>query len=829
MKTTKRIAKVLAVAVILLVAAGAAALVYLALTRLPELDGTIADASLIDEVRVVRDDAGVPHITASNETDAYFTLGYCMAQDRLFQMELLRRLARGELAEVVGPPAVKIDRAVRAFRLRAKAEAFFEDPSAQPPELVAMMDAYVAGVNAFIAHGPIPFELAVLQVDVRPFTKVDCLSVAAILPITFADGIRGDPLVTMLKQRHPAMDIDALFPGYSLETPVTIMETLEEAQAFLDSQRKEPANKGVERYEASLDVVHEWLDVFGGIAQRFGPAMGSNGWVLAPSRTKSGKAILANDPHIAFTNPSIWYEAHLKYGDFENYGFHLPPIPIPLLGHNADRAWGLTMMAHDDTDFYVERFDPNDPAKVMYKGEWVVAEFAVETIKVRFADDVACEVRVTPHGPILNDFLSAYHGYDEAPVALSWIWQHLPYTDILAFYRMGHARTYDTFAEAVPLITSPGLNISYADSEGTIAWWAAGKIPIRPDGVNSKQILDGASGKDDVLGYLPFEQNPHLKNPECGFIATANNKPTVKPLGPVKDIKGYWQPTDRAGRIEQLIGERSDWTVDTLKAVQLDDTGYATPDVTAKLVAVLDAQRVLLTPQEVEVLDRLKAWDYRHTIDSTGATIYQYLNGAVLRHALADEMGDDLFAVYCTLADHWSFYKHFVGDDTSPFWDDIATPGKETRQQIIIAAFQDMTNGLSKRLGAYTARWTWGRAHTMEFKHPFGHFPVLDHVFNLGPYPAPGGAQIINNMLYDYAQEEYDVIAGPSTRRLIDFASPEDSLTILPTGNSGNFMSPHYGDQAEGFMKGEYRHALMRDEDIEAAKAHELRFVPAEP
>jgi penicillin amidase len=226
------------------------------------------------------------------------------------------------------------------------------------------------------------------------------------------------------------------------------------------------------------------------------------------------------------------------------------------------------------------------------------------------------------------------------------------------------------------------------------------------------------------------------------------------------------------------------------------------------------------------VLDLLKAWDYRHNIDSIGATIYEHLNGAVLRHALVDEMGDDLFAVYCTLADHWSFYKHFIGDDASPFWDDIATPNKETRQQIVIAAFQDMTSNLSNRLGNNTVRWTWGRAHTMEFKHPFGYFPVLDRIFNLGPYPSPGGAQVINNMLYDYAQDDYHVIAGPSTRRLIDFASPDDSLTILPTGNSGNFMSPHYGDQAARFMKGEYRRALMRDEDIEAAKLHELRFAP---
>ncbi|GMV91234.1 MAG: penicillin amidase [Candidatus Hydrogenedentota bacterium] len=828
MKFLRRLAKWFAVTVVLLVTSGAVAVVYLANSRLPELEGTVIHPSLHGEVRVVRDSVGVPHIAAGNEPDAYFALGYCMAQDRLFQMELMRRLARGELAEVAGPPALPIDRAVRAFRLRAKAEAYFADSGAQPPELTALMDAYLAGVNAFIAEGPIPFELIVLGVDVRPFTKVDCLAVAAILPITFADGIRGDPLVTMLKAKHPDLDIDALFPGYTLETPVTIMETLEEAAAYLESHREEDKADEPIRYEASLSVVNEWLTIFGAISQRFGPAMGSNSWVLAPSRTQSGEAILANDPHIAFSNPSILYEAHLKYGDFENYGFHLPPIPIPLMGHNRQRAWALTMTAQDDTDFYLERFHPDDPDKVMYKGEWVDVETATETIKVRFSDNVECRVRVTPHGPVLNDFLKAYHGYDDAPVSLSWIWQHLPYTDITAFYRMGHAQNCENFGEAVSLITSPGMNISFADADGNIAWWATGKIPIRPDGMNSKQILDGASGRDEILGYLPFDQNPHLKNPDCGFIASANNKPTVKPVGAVKDIQGYWQPTDRAGRIEELVSARADWTVEALKVVQFDDTSRAGPEVVTQLVDVVDAQRVLLTPWEQDVLDRLKAWDFRHDVDSVGATIYEHLNAAILKRALTDEMGVDLFKVYATLADHWHFYKHFIGDEASPFWDDVTTIEREQRPEIVLAAFKDMTRRLTRHLGGDVSRWTWGRAHTMEFKHPFGYLPVLDRIFNVGPYPASGGAQVLNNMLYDFAQDEFTVIAGPATRRLIDFASPEDAQVILPTGNSGNFMSPHYGDQAERFMNGEYRRALLDAEDIELDKAHELRFVPGE-
>ncbi|MCC6490186.1 MAG: penicillin acylase family protein [Candidatus Hydrogenedentes bacterium] len=829
MKWLRRIAEFVLIVLVAGAFTLAATLTYLARTRLPVLDGAVVSGQLRSEVKVVRDASGVPHITAGTETDAYFALGYCMAQDRIFQMELMRRLARGELAEVLGPPLVKVDRAVRAFRLRAKAEEYFEHPENTPPEVLAVIDAYVAGVNAFVADGPLPFELTVLQVNVRPFTPVDCLSVAAILPITFADGIRGDPLVTMLKQKHPGMDIDALFPGYSLDIPVTIMESLDEAKAYLEHGEhvEQQPEDHVPRLLARDAVLREWTGIFTAIAQQFGPAMGSNSWVLGPSRTASGKPILGNDPHIAFTNPGIWYEAHLKYGDFENYGYHLPPIPVPLLGHNRQRGWALTMSTIDDTDFYLERFSPDNPKLVMYKGEWSPIEMVTETIRVRFADDVLCNVRVTPHGPIINDFLAAYHEYDGDPVSLSWVWQHVDYTDITAFYRMGHARTCEGFEQAVALITSPGMNISYADADGTIAWWAAGKIPIRPPHVNSKQMLDGASGEDEMLGYLPFDQNPRLKNPDCGYIVTANNKPTVKPVGAMLNLMGYWQPDDRAGRLEELLSQRSDWTVEQLKAVQLDDTGYATEVVLGELLAVLEPEMASLHAREQDALRRLRSWDLRHDVDSVGATLYEHLCGAVLRRALEDEMGADNFHTYSTLADHWNFFKHLVSDNSSPFWDDAGTGPRESRSEIIAAAFRGEVAGLAKRFGGDVDAWTWGRAHTMTFEHPFGQLPLLGHVFNIGPFPSAGGAQVVNNMLYHFGQETYGVIAGPSTRRLIDFAAPDQSLTILPTGNSGNFMSPNYADQASRFMAGEYRQALLNGVDIESQKVHELRFMPS--
>jgi len=836
LRFVKLVIKFVVLPLVLLVVAVGLWLVYLAKTRLPDLDAVVTHPSLQAEVRVVRDQWGVPHIYAENEPDAYFALGYAMAQDRLFQMELMLRLARGELAEIAGPPAVPIDKIVRSFRLRAKAEAVVAQGQALSPAPMKAVEAFVAGVNHRVENEPPPFEFSVLRIPRRTYTPADCLTVAAVLPITFADGLRGDALKTILQQRRPDLDVDALFPGYSKEVPVTIMESLAEAEAYLRSKGEGGADGAKADRDAppSLAALEAVLGHQQSLSDLFGPALGSNSWVLGPSRTRSGKPILANDPHVGFTNPGIWYEAHVQYGDFELYGHYLALVPFALLGHNRHHGWALTMFANDDLDLYAETFHPDDPAKVMYKGEWVDVETDTDTIKIRFGRDVSHTVRVTPHGPILTDAFRLLQGYDGPEIALCWVWQHHDYTDAEAFYRMGHANDCDGFAEAVSLITSPGINVSYADRDGNIAWWAAGVIPIRPDHVDSKQILDGASGKDDFLGYVPFEQNPHLKNPPSGFIVTANNKSTVKPVGPIQDLQGYWQPTDRAGRIEQLIEPGYRWTIDKLKNVQLDDTAYAAPAIVKQVAAILArADEGALDPLGQQALGTLRQWNHRHNVGSVGATIYHALCHALIRAALEDEIGEDLLDSYCTVADHWSFFKHLIGEDESPYWDNIGTEAVETRADVVLEAFRQTVAALREKLGDDPAQWTWGTIHTIEFKHPFGYaaeylgLPFIREVFDVGPFPASGSTQVINNMIYLPKGLKYDVIAGPTTRRLIDFADPEHSLTVLPTGNSGNFSSPNYGDQAGLFMAGKYREPCFTDEQIEASNTHEMRFQPA--
>lgn len=806
---------------------------WLARRGMPELDGALSLPGIQQGATITRDQWGVPHITADNEADAYFALGYSMAQDRLFQMEMLRRLAQGELSELVGSLAVDVDRAMRTLRLRPKAEENLAILRAQSPAAFAACEAFLAGVNDYAANGPKPFEFVLLGIPRRTYTLTDSLCIAGILPITFSYGPRQDAMFTILQEKFPEIDMTLLFPGYSQGIPSTIMETQAEAEAVLRERGMwPPKNAALPQASAAPEQhaaaeLQPFIDQWQQVNEALGSHLGSNSWILAPSRTTSGGALLANDPHIGFTNPSIWYEAHLKFGDFENYGYYLPMIPIALIGHNANHGWGLTMFANDDVDLYRETVDPRDPNRILYKGEWTDLKIEQETIKVRFGKDVQHEVRVSPHGPIITPLLERFEDYSGPPVSLYWVWQHVDYTDMAGFYQMAHAKNLSEFEAGVKLCTSPGVNVSYADREGNIAWWAAGMIPIRPAHVNNKALLDGGSGRDEPLGFLPFEENPKLKNPLWGYVATANNKSSVLPFGAVDDLEGYWQPWDRAQRLEQVLDSQELWSVPDTMRLQVDGVGVAAPAIIAAVVDALELEMHNLSPLAIDMLGRLQAWDGDHLVERIEPTVYHFLCDAILEQTVADELGPNNFRVYTTLGDAWNFLKYVVHRNDSPFWDDRNTPElEETRAVTVRKALEDALRRLEEAYGPEPEAWTWGKDHTVTYTHPFGYLPRIGGMFNVGPFPAPGGAQTINNLLHPHGLFKHSIIAGPSTRRIIDFAEPEISHTILPTGNSGHWLSPQYRDQATMFLNGVYREVVFTDEQIAKNAAHVLTLSP---
>ena len=802
--------------------------------HLPDIDGTFYSESIREGVTVIRDNWGVPHISAGNGSDAYFAYGFTLAQDRLFQMELHRRIARGEIAELFGPAFLDFDRRFRTLLFRHTAEGILGKTDIDP-EALRLLDAFLEGVNYFIEREPLPMEFVLLGIKPRRFTRLDCIAMVCYMAYSFAYGINSDSLVSMLKRKYPRYDIMELFPGYSREEPVTVMES----QAFY----KRNPELGIRRLmvrEVDSPLAQFLPSIFRcfsplngaspmdageGVSPLFPGFGGSNSWVIAPSRSASGSAILANDAHVALSNPGIWYEAHVRYGDYENYGYHLPLLPFPMFAHNSDRAWAITMFENDDLDLYYETLHPLDESLVRYRGQWVKLRRLRELIRVRGGDDEPIEIRITPHGPIISDFLEGYEG---KPVSLFWVCHRTdnPVLDIL--YRLSVARTMKSFRDAISRLAAPGLNFSYVDSRGNIAWWAAGRLPVRPRHVNSREILDGSSGRDEILGYLPFEKNPHLINPVSGIVVTANNKSTMRPVGPIRDIEGYWVPTDRAARIVELLSAREKWDIDDLREVQTDIKSIAAPTVVAAIRDGIEKSRAAerFNSLEESAYRALESWDCRYDIQSRGATIYHFIIYHILKESVEDEMGRRHFLVYCNLPEFWNFFKAFIRDDGSQFWDDINTSEKERREQIIARAYRSAIRELADRFGSDMDTWRWGRVHTIEYVHPIGLKKPLNLLFNIGPLPAPGEARTINRLSTHFGKHDYKVISVPSFRRLIDYRDLRHSYSILPSGNSGNILSPHYDDQVAMFLRGEYRVINFMPDQIQRNKMHEMVFLP---
>lgn len=535
--------------------------------------------------------------------------------------------------------------------------------------------------------------------------------------------------------------------------------------------------------------------------------------------------MLANDPHLGFSTPGAWYEAHIKYGDYENYGYHFPLLPFPLIAHNRYKAWGLTMFSNDDMELYYETFHPEEKTEVMYKGEWVRTKILKETIKVKGEDDVVSEVVITPHGPIITDILEGYSG--KQPVSLCWVIHQVENPILDVAYQMGTARTLKEFEKAISRLAAPGLNFSYTDHEGNIAWWAAARLPIRPPHVNHKEILDGSSGKDEILGYVPFEQNPRLINPESGVIVSANNKSTREPVGPISDLDGYWAPADRAARITELLSQKEKLSLEDLQNIQLDLKSYAGPEIISGLKRILEKNSDTannFTEIEKKAYESLLSWDCENRIESVAASLFHFTTWHILKEALEKKLGTENFQSYCFLLDHWKFLKQFVKHGRPLFISE--TSESRTGDKIVIRAFKKAVVELQEKFGTDMNQWQWGNIHTVEYVHPVGMQKPLNLIFNIGPFPAPGAAFAVNRIASSIGYHDYNVTSGPSTRRLIDYGEMSRSRSVLPTGNSGNFMSEYYDDQAEMFLRGEYRQFCFTREQIEKNKSHEMVLLP---
>ncbi|MDP9503316.1 penicillin acylase family protein [Pseudomonas protegens] len=798
----KRSLTVVAV-LILAVLAGVVGYLY---SKQPTRQGQVEVRGLQGSVTVRYDERGVPHIRAENETDLYRALGYVHAQDRLFQMEVLRRLSRGELAEVLGPKLLDTDKLFRSLRIRERADRYVAGLDRQSPAWKAL-EAYLDGINQYQDSHASPMEFDVLGIHKRPFTAEDTVSVAGFMAYSFAMAFRTEPLLTYIR--------DQLGNDY-----LKVFD--------LDWQPKGVLAKGKQQPSLPLAAV-DWHDL-GQIALLSQQALseaglpqfeGSNAWAVAGARTKSGRPLLAGDPHIRYSLPSVWYEAQLSAPGFELYGHHQALVPFAFLGHNLDFGWSLTMFQNDDLDLIVEKVNPENPNQVWFHDKWVDLISSEQQIAVKGQAPVPLTLRQSPHGPIINDMLGTTVG--KAPVAMWWGFLETPNPILDGFYQLNRADTLAKVRAASAKVHAPGLNIVWANAKGDIGWWAAALLPKRPTGAKPAFLLDGSTAMADKEGFYPFSANPQEENPARGYIVSANFQP-VSPTG--MEIPGYYNLADRGQQLDRQLSDKSvKWDLENTQKLQLGTTTAYGPRLLAPLLPVL--REVVGAPEELKLVEQLAKWQGDYPLDSTSATLFNQFLFELANATFHEKLGDAYFDALIQARVVDAALPRLAADPDSPWWDNRTTPQRESRADTVKVAWHASIDHLKRTLGANPAQWHWGSAHTLTHGHPLGMQKPLDRVFNVGPLDAPGSHEVPNNLTAKIGPAPWSVVYGPSTRRIIDFADPAHSLTINPVGQSGVLFDKHYDDQAEAYIEGVYQQAHFSEEEVTANTRSTLKLLPA--
>lgn len=752
---------------------------YLQSSRTPTYSGKIKLEEISTEVEVYFTEHGIPHIYAQNDEDAYYALGYLHAQERLWQMDLLRHVGSGRLSELFGKDLIDTDKYLRTMGIRDYAEKSSSEYIQRNHESLQLAQSYIDGINGFIQNNPKPLEHLILGLEVEPFEIKNIFEVLTYMGFSFSNAQMTDPVITELYAKLDSSYLSDLqlynYPGE------TVIRNYDDRYSELSTQ--------------TANV----LSSLG--APEF---IGSNSWVLSGSKTETGQVILVNDPHIGFSQPSIWYEVHMNSPSSEYYGYHIAGIPFPLLLHTTSFANGLTMFENDDMDFYIEEVHPEDSNRYQHEGEWKEVQTRLQTINVKDEDPITFPIRSTVHGPIVSDILME-EPLDDV-VAMYWLTSSYSNSTLELIHKFTQVNQLEDMEKSASMIHGPGLNLMYGDSSGNIAWWASAKLIKRRNEQSSKTFFDGASGLDDPMEIFPFESNPHAINPPWGYIYSANNQPDTVD-GVV--FSGYYLPDDRAERITQILENKEKFSVDDMKAMTVDANSKMFESIKGIMLhSIKDID-------DSELLSYLIKWNGSFNADDFRPVIFTKWIYEILEATQKDEMGDKLWDAYRGTHTFKVAIEHLVKNGDSKWWDNVETDVLETRSQIILEAFHKSISDLKESWGEDYTNWKWSDAHQVTHNHAMG--TVLS-LLNVGPFPALGGNEVINNMGFGYTgKKELPIIFGPSTRRIIDFSDVRNnSWSILPTGQSGNYFSPYYADQAEMFIKGEFRKMMMNHEEIKA-------------
>jgi penicillin amidase len=766
---------------------------YTVRKSLPQISGQAVVSGITEDVEIIRDGYGVPHIYAQNEPDLYFALGYAMAQDRFWQMEFQRRLGQGRLAEIFGEELLEVD---RYFRLMTA--GWTHQPVSD--EYAFITNSFADGVNAYLeTHSDrLPIEFKILRYTPEPWAPEDYLAISKVVNWGLSQGWRVDVTAGKILDKVGETKFKEAFPAWPSGSPVIVPEG-----AQISAKLADAILKSLSRIEKQVNL----------------PAPGaSNNWVVAGSRSVGGKPILANDPHLMLTNPSIWWEAHLVCPTINVSGFTMAGAPGIAMGRNRHVAWGVTNVMVDDVDFFIEKLNPDNTRQYRYQGRWEDMQVIKETIRIKGKDPLKLDIGLTRHGPILVEEKA---GPELTAIAVKWA-----FTDGLqsakALYLLAKSANTHEVALALKYWELPSQNFVFADTGGNIGYWCCATIPIRSKG-DGLLPVPGWNGDYEWQGYVPFETRPHLINPEQGYIASANNKVTVKNYPHF--ISHYWEPVDRITRIHQLLKTTQKLSVEDVKQMQQDLFSGLASEVTPVILRALEKGSADANVQKARRI--LADWDFKMGKDSVAACLFEMTFMHMLENIFKDELGFELYEQYLkTSVFPPRAIRQLVRNGASTWFDDVNTTDTETMEDIIFQSVKQTIGQLKDEFGDDMTQWEWGKIHTLTFEHPLGKKKPLDRIFNIGPFQVGGSRQTVNMKLYSY-EKPYNAILGASYRMIVDFSDMDVANHVLPTGESGQLGSPHHKDQIDLYLNGQYRPAWLERRDVEKHAEGTLTLKPA--
>ena len=768
-------------------------------TSLPQVAGTVSVQGLTAPVQIVRDRNAVPHIYARSIPDAYYALGYAHAQDRLWQMEMNRRVAAGRLSEVVGAQTevLETDKMFRILGFRHLAEM-------QAQKLTGFVkqvhDAYAAGVNAFLANpdGALPPEFALARVTPEPWSVADTLTWHRMMALSLSGNMFGEVTRYRLAQKVSPEKLRQFYPPYPGGEPVS----LGAAPALPDL--------GGEVDMARLAALLP--DTYG---------VGSNNWVVDGRRTASGKPLLANDPHLGLTSPAIWYFAHLSAPGMEVAGATFPGVPGVVIGRNDRIAWGVTNTGPDTQDLFIERVDPANPGRYITPDGTQPFSERREVIRIRGADSVELLVRGTRHGPVVSD-LARFKAEAGHVVALQWTALDPDDRTGEAVESLSRVRNWTGFVDAMRIYGAPMQNFVYGDIEGNIGFIAPGRIPVRrPDNeIRGLYPSPGWDAKYDWTGYIPFDDLPRTLNPASGKVVTANHK--IVPDDYPYFLTSEWHEPYRAARIEQLLAARPVHTLESFRALQGDVVSLQVRELLPLLLAVPATD-----PNAIAVRELMLRWNGSMDADRPEPLIYAAWARAFSRALFADELGD-MYRGQGRLRP--LFLRNVMTDtDGAAQWcDNVDTPATETCAELVARALVTALDELRTSQGNEVARWRWGGPHSAVFEHrPLGQVPVLRDLFDVR-VQTPGDGYTVNVGHFRPAatRDPFANVHAASLRVIFDLDDLDRSQFMFAPGQSGNILSPHYRDLAQPWSAVDYLTMTMRRADIETGAKGTLTLEP---